>query len=78
MIAAPPGAPASSDQDSVLAGTSTSVAVTVKVRAVSSSTVRLPVLVTTGAVFTSFTVIVIVTASSRAGVPLSVARIVTG
>ncbi len=57
---------------------SESVAVTVKSRAVSSLTVLLPGFATTGAAFTSFTVTVIAAVPLSAGVPLSVARIVTG
>src|SRR5207249_2861286 len=79
-IVAPVGAgvPSVSDQVIVLAGTSESVAVTVKARFASSLTVLLPGFVTTGAEFTSFTVIVKEAEPASTGLPLSVAVTVTG
>src|SRR2546422_369381 len=62
----------------VLAGTSESVAVTVKASAASSFVVLFPGFVTTGAEFTSFTVIVIAAELLIGGPPLSVPTIVTG
>ena len=62
---------------SAFAGMSVSVAVAVNVSSVCSSTLWLPIAASTGATFTSLTVIVIVSASSRAGVPSSVTRTVT-
>ena len=58
-----------SDQVIVLAGTSVSVAVTVKARFASSAVVLFPGFVTTGAEFTSFTVIVNEAVPLRTGVP---------
>src|SRR5438552_1689732 len=79
-IAAPvaAGVPSVSDQVIVLAGTSESVAVTVKARFASSFVVLFPGFVTTGAEFTSFTVTVIVSKELSAGLPLSVTRTVIG
>ncbi len=62
----------------MFAGTSASVAVAVNDSVVSSLTVLLPGLATVGAVFTSVTVIVIAVVPPKAGLPLSVPRIVTG
>ena len=62
----------------VLAGTSDSVAVAVKVNVVNSATVLLQGLVTTGAEFTSLTVIAIVSKSLAGGLPLLNTRTVTG
>ena len=67
-----------SNQEIVLAGRSVSVAVAVKARFASSATVLFPGFVTTGAVFTSFTVIVKDAEPLMFGVPLSVAVTVTG
>ena len=76
-IAAPAGAPASSENASALAGTSASAAVAVNVNGEPSLAVRLPMLASTGGVFAAATWIAIVSKSSRAGVPLSVTRTVT-
>src|SRR5207249_2566782 len=72
------GVPSVSDQVIVFAGTSESVAVTVKVNAANSFVVLFPGLVTTGAEFTSFTVIENPADPLSGGVPLSVAVTVTG
>src|SRR5439155_23240760 len=72
------GVPSVSDQVIVFAGTSESVAVTVKVNAANSFVVLLPGFVTTGAEFTSFTVIENGTEPRRDGLQLSVAATVTG
>src|SRR5437762_2877221 len=72
------GVPSVSDQAIVLAGTSESVAVTVKARFASSFVVLLPGFVTTGAEFTSFTVIENAAEPLITGLPLSVAVTVTG
>src|SRR5438046_10114126 len=72
------GVPSVSDQVIVFAGTSESVAVTVKANAANSFVVLFPGFVTTGAEFTSFTVIVIAAEPFIAGLPLSVALTVTG
>ncbi len=77
-IVAPAGDPASSDHVRVLAGRSASVAVAVKARWASSLTVWFPGLATTGATFSSLTVIVIAAVPLVVGAPLSVARIVIG
>ena len=78
MIPAPLGAPASRDQESVFAGRSASVAVTVKLSGANSWTVRLPGLTTSGGSLPSLTVTVIVSKSLRVGLPLSVTRTVMG
>src|SRR3989442_1015051 len=75
---APAGAPASSEKVSVFAGMSESVAVAVNVTGVPTVPVLFPIGASTGAEFTSFTVIVIAAEPVIAGVPLSVATIVTG
>ena len=62
----------------MFAGTSASVAVTVKAKAANSFVVLLPGFVTTGATFTSLTVIVIAAVPDSAGEPLSVTRMVIG
>src|SRR5439155_1282319 len=67
------GVPSVSDQVIVFAGTSESVAVTVKVNAANSFVVLLPGFVTTGAEFTSFTVIENPAEPLKGGLPLSVA-----
>src|SRR5439155_21792217 len=67
------GVPSVSDQVIVFAGTSPSVAVTVKVNAANSFVVLLPGFVTTGDEFTSFTVIVIGALPHMAVASLSVA-----
>src|SRR5204862_1451595 len=72
------GVPSVSDQVIVLAGMSESVAVTVKARFANSFVVLLPGFVTTGAEFTSLTVIVIAAEPLCTGAPLSVATMVTG
>src|SRR5439155_1396294 len=59
LIVAPAGAPASNENVSVFAGTSPSVAVAVKVTGVPTVPVLFPIAASTGAWFTSFTVIVI-------------------
>jgi hypothetical protein len=76
-MAAPAGAPASSEKVSVCAGWSLSVAVAVKDSVVPSFTVLLPMALRTGGLFASLTVMVIVSVSARGGVPLSVTRTVT-
>src|SRR6185295_13826490 len=78
LIVAPAGAPASSEKVKVFAGTSASVAVAVKVTATPTVPDLLPIAANTGATFTSVTVIVIAVLPLNAGVPLSVAVIVTG
>src|SRR2546427_820545 len=77
-IVAPAGAPASSEKVSVFAGMSESVAVAVNVTGVPTVPVLFPIGASTGAEFTSFTVIVIAALPLSAGLPLSVATIVTG
>src|SRR5436190_716682 len=72
------GVPSVSDQVIVFAGTSPSVAVTVKVNAANSFVVLLPGFVTTGAEFTSFTVIVIGAALCAAVASPSLGATVTG
>src|SRR5439155_15284910 len=78
LIVAPAGAPASNENVSVFAGTSPSVAVAVKVTGVPTVPVLFPIAARTGAWFTSFTVIVIAAVPFIAGLPLSVATMVTG
>src|SRR5439155_12953411 len=78
LIVAPAGAPAANDHVIVFAGTSPSVAVAVKVTGATSVIVLLPSDARTGAWFTSFTVIVIAAVPFIAGLPLSVATMVTG
>jgi hypothetical protein len=63
--------PTASVNVSVLAGSSPSVALAVKVRAVSSSTVCAAISARIGALFTSFTVITIVSHVFSDGEPLS-------
>src|SRR5204863_174172 len=72
------GVPSVSDQVIVLAGISESVAVAVKASVASSFTVLFPGFVTTGAEFTSFTVIENPAEPLSGGLPLSVAVTVTG
>ena len=74
---APAGAPASRLNVSVLSGRSVSLAVAANVNSTPSSTAWSPIGSSTGARFTSLTAIVIVSKSSKAGVPLSVTRTVT-
>src|SRR5262245_14529795 len=76
-MAAPAGAPGSRLKVSVLAGTSASVAVAVKVSVLPSLTDLLPMAARIGATLTSLTVMLIVWESLRAGEPLSVTRTVT-
>src|SRR3990172_6128453 len=79
VIAAPAGAPESSEKVSVCAGMSASVAVAVKLRSEPSLTVLLPIAARTGAVLVwSLIVIVIASVSFSGGVPLSVTVTVTG
>src|SRR3990170_5763947 len=79
VIAAPAGAPESSEKVSVCAGMSASVAVAVKLRSEPSLTVLLPIAARTGAVLAwSLIVIVIASVSFSGGVPLSVTVTVTG
>src|SRR5439155_1767456 len=77
-IVAPEGAPASSEKVSVLAGTSESVAVAVKVTGEPTVPDFGPIVASTGAEFTSFTVMVKDAELARSGQPLSVAVTVTG
>src|SRR5437867_4492279 len=72
LMLAPAGAPGSRLKVKVLA--SASVAVAVNVRSVPSTRVLSPIGESTGAVLTSFTTIMIVSAALRAGEPLSVTR----
>src|SRR6185295_15267262 len=76
LIVAPAGAPASSENANVFAGTSESVAVAVNVTAWLTCVVRFPIAANIGAVFTSFTVTWIV--SKSVWDPLSVTRTVIG
>src|SRR5438876_3827231 len=78
LIVAPDGAPASSENVSVFAGMSPSVAVAVKVTGVPTEPVLFPIGASTGAWFTSFTVIVIAAVPVIDGLPLSIAVMVTG
>ncbi len=78
LIVAPAGAPASSEKLSVLAGTSGSVAVAVKVIATPTVPALFPMTPRTGPELTSLTVTVIEAVPLRPGVPPSVARTVTG
>src|SRR6059036_4133378 len=78
LIVAPAGAPASSENANVFAGMSESVAVAVKVTAWLTCVVLFPIAASTGAEFTSVTVIVIAALPLSTGDPLSVATIVTG
>src|SRR5437667_404758 len=77
-IVAPAGAPASSEKVSVLAGISESVAVAVKVTGEPTVPDFGPIVASTGAEFTSFTVIVKEVEPLMTGDPLSVAVAVTG
>ena len=77
VIAAPVGAPGSRLKVSVLAGSSASVAVAVNVSRDSCCTPWSAIRPSTGATFTSPTVMVMVSVSLRFGVPLSVTRTVT-
>src|SRR5205809_5391370 len=74
---APAGAPESSEYVRLLAGISGSVALFVIVTALPSSTVRLAMGASTGALFTSFTTTVKLRVSLSGGEPLSVTRAVT-
>src|SRR5438876_10950051 len=74
---APKGAPASSVKVNALAGTSASVAVTVKVKRFPSTTLRFPIGVNTGGALTSLTTMLIVSAALIFGEPLSVTVNVT-
>jgi hypothetical protein len=78
LIVAPDGAPASSENVSVFTGMSASVAVAVKVTGVPTLPVLFPIAPSTGAWFTSVTEIVIAAVPLIAGVPLSMATMVTG
>src|SRR6267378_2505343 len=74
----PTGAPGSSENVSVLAGMSVSVAVAVKVNVANSFPDLLPIAASTGAEFTSFTAIEKAAEPLSTGLPLSVAVTVTG
>jgi len=78
LIVAPDGAPASSENANVFAGLSVSVAVAVKVTGAPTLPVWFPIAASTGAEFTSVTVIVIAALPLIIGDPLSVAVAVTG
>ena len=78
LIAAPAGAPASSENVRALAGTSASVALAVKATSTPTVPALFPMAARTGATFTSFTSIVTTSKSSIAGLPSSVTRMVTG
>src|SRR2546427_120313 len=77
-IVAPAGAPGSSEKVSVFAGMSESVAVAVNVTGCPTVPDLFPIGASTGAEFTSFTVIVIAAEPPTARLPLSDATIVTG
>src|SRR5262245_20667954 len=72
LMLAPVGAPASSEYVNALAGTSASVAVTLKGNAVPSLRACYLTTASTGAIFTSLTITVNVRVSLSGGTPLSV------
>jgi len=73
---APEGAPGSSENVKAFAGRSTSVALAVKVSGTPCVPALFPIAAKTGAVFTSFTMTVIVSEALSGGLPSSVTRTV--